>query len=180
MTDVFISVGSNIYPEENVRRALFLSRRIRLVALSTFYATAPVGRPDQPPFYNGVVRGRTDLPPDVLKFHVLRDIEARLGRKRGADKYAPRPIDLDVLLYGDRVEESEELVLPDPQIAERPFLALPLYELAPDLVLPGSGRSLREIALTFLPHAMQPLPDYTELLRKEVLHGPGEGQETDP
>ncbi len=175
MAEVFISVGSNIRPAENVRRALhLLGRLVPLEALSTFYATPPLGRPDQPPFYNGVVKGQTDLPPGILKFQVLRDIEARLGRQREADQYAPRPIDLDILLYGDWVEESEGLVLPDPQIAERPFLALPLYELAPNLVLPGSGRPLREIALAFLPHTMRPLLDYTELLRKEVLHGPTE------
>lgn len=175
MVEVFLSVGSNIRPEENVRRALlFLSREVPLEAVSTFYVTAPLERPDQPAFYNGVVRGRTPLPPTVLKFQVLRDIEARLGRRREADRYAPRPIDLDILLYGDWVVESEDLVIPDPEIAQRPFLAVPLYELAPDLVLPGSGRPLREIALAFFPHSMQALPEYTELLRKEIVYGPRE------
>jgi 2-amino-4-hydroxy-6-hydroxymethyldihydropteridine diphosphokinase len=176
MPPVFISVGSNIRPAENVHLALqILNGVVPLESLSTFYATLPLGRPDQPLFYNGVVKGQTELPPRVLKFQVLRGIETQLGRRRTQDQYAPRPIDLDVLLYGDRVEESAGLVLPDPEIAERPFLALPLYELAPDLVLPGSGRSLREIATAFLPHSMQPLLEYTEWLRKEILHGQTEG-----
>jgi 7,8-dihydro-6-hydroxymethylpterin-pyrophosphokinase len=66
-------------------------------------------------------------------------------------------------------------VIPDPAIADRPFLALPLFELAPGLVLPGSGRPLREIAGAFAQHPMQPLSEYTEQLRKEILHGHAEG-----
>lgn len=176
MPPVFISVGSNIRPAENVRLALqLLNRAVPLESLSTFYATAPLGRPDQPLFYNGVVKGQTELPPGILKFQVLRGIEAQLGRQRTGDKYAPRTIDLDLLLYGDWVEESEGLVLPDPEISDRPFLALPLYELAPDLVLPGSGRPLREIAGAFFSLPMQPLLEFTELLRKEILHEQAKG-----
>lgn len=172
MARVFIGVGSNVNPEENVRRALhMLGREVRIVATSTFYSTQAEGRASQPPFYNGVVEVETDIPPAELKRSVLRRIEGELGRRRTGDKYAPRTIDLDVVIYDDLVVEMEDLVVPDPQIPHRPFLAIPLCELAPDLVLPGSGLRVQEVAAAHENHKMEPLPGYTELLRKDVENG---------
>ncbi|MGD8238092.1 MAG: 2-amino-4-hydroxy-6-hydroxymethyldihydropteridine diphosphokinase [Armatimonadota bacterium] len=176
MARAFVSVGSNIAPADNVLLALRrLAGEVRIVAVSTFYRTAPLGRPEQPDFYNGVVAVETELSPADLKHAVLRHIEEQLGRERTEDKYAPRTIDLDVLLYDELVMDTGGLAIPDPDIARRPFLAIPLHEVAPGLVLPGSGRPMADIAAELAHHDMQPLPEYTELLRESVGHGSREG-----
>lgn len=100
---------------------------------------------------------------------MLRTIEAALGRRRSADKYASRTIDLDLLLYDEYVLSNNELSLPDPDIMERAFIAVPLYELAPDLVLPGSGIPIRQLAKQFSAENMKPLHEYTRRLRIELL-----------
>jgi 2-amino-4-hydroxy-6-hydroxymethyldihydropteridine diphosphokinase len=139
MARAFIGVGSNIEPAKNVQAAIrLLTARARIVAISTVYSTEPEGRPCQPPFYNCVVEIRTDAPPAVLKEELLRRIEADLGRVRTEDRFAPRPIDLDLILYDDLVLETDDITLPAPEIAHRSFLVMALCELAPELVLPGS------------------------------------------
>jgi dihydroneopterin aldolase/2-amino-4-hydroxy-6-hydroxymethyldihydropteridine diphosphokinase len=152
------------------------------VRISAFYASPALGRPEQPDFYNGAVEAETELSPRELKFSVLRAIEAELGRRRSADRYAAREIDLDLALYDELVCREPDLVLPDPEIAARPFLAVPLAELAPDLILPGSAwgglparrpdRPLRAIAAALDASALRPLSGFTARLRKELLHGP--------
>lgn len=162
MVRVLVGVGSNIEPERNVREAMRrLGDAARVTGVSTFYRTEPEGRPEQPEFYNGVVEIETDLPPDDLKQSVLRRIEAELGRVRTEDKYAPRTIDLDIEVY-DRQ-------LCDPHVRDRAFLAVPLCELAPSLVL-ESGETICDIAESLPGHGMEPLPEYTRELRKKV-HG---------
>ncbi len=176
MPRVFVAVGANLNPADNVRRALaLLGRKVRVLAVSTFYRTEAEGRPDDPPFYNGVVEIDTDLPPAAVKHSLLRPIEAQLGRQRTEDRYAARPIDLDLLLYDDLVLSSDDLAVPDPQIVSRAFLAIPLCEIAPNLLLPDSGRPIAEVAQALQKHTMEPLVEYTQLLRREVQHGPQEG-----
>jgi 2-amino-4-hydroxy-6-hydroxymethyldihydropteridine diphosphokinase len=171
MAQVFIGIGSNIEPERNVRESIVLMRReVRVVAISTFYLTEPIGRPEQPSFYNGVVEIETPIPPIKLKYSVLRRIEEQLGRRRTADKYGARTIDLDILLYDDLVVSTNDIALPDPDIVRRPFLALPLAELVPDMALPGNGRRFEQIAAELGGAGMQPLQKYTESLR-DVLRG---------
>ncbi len=170
MVIAYIGVGSNIGPEKNIRRALcLLATQVTIDAISTFYRTEPVDRPGQPFFYNGVVRITTDIPPAGLKERVLRGIESRLDRRRTGDKFAPRTIDLDILLYGDRVIAGNGLSIPDPEIVRRPFLAFPLQELAPDLVLPDSGRRLNEVVGAMTAGGLEPLADFTRALKKEIL-----------
>jgi 7,8-dihydro-6-hydroxymethylpterin-pyrophosphokinase len=113
----------------------------------------------------------TELPPRALKFEVLRPIEAELGRRREEDRYAPRPIDLDLLLYDDVLLTEEGLVLPDPELWSRPFLAHPLHELAPGLVLPG-GEAIADVAARLPREEMHPLPEYTERVREALHHEP--------
>jgi len=165
---IYIGVGSNIDPERNIPAALRLLRDAGAIlgAISNFYRTAPLGSPGAPPFHNGVLRIETRLAPRALKFDVLRPIEDALGRQRSADKNAPRPIDLDLLLYGDRVIDEPGLRIPDLEILERPFLAIALHELAPDLVVPGAGRRLSD-SLPARPADMIPLLDFTRRLREE-------------
>jgi dihydroneopterin aldolase/2-amino-4-hydroxy-6-hydroxymethyldihydropteridine diphosphokinase len=171
MARAFISIGSNIEPETNVKNAVrLLGSEARILAISTVYRTEPVGPPGQPWFINCVVDIQTDLAPRELKFMLLRRIESKLGRTRGSDKFAARPIDLDLILYDELVLTTPDLVLPDPDIPQRPFLAIPLSELAPGLILPGSGQRIQEAAASLSPNAMMPLSDLTEHLRKEFLH----------
>lgn len=170
MTAAFVGVGSNIGPEVHVVEGLRrLGVVVRLAAVSTFYRTAPLGAPGAPAFANGVVRVETELGPRALQFEVLRGIEAGLGRVRGSDRNAPRTLDLDLLLWGEAVVCEPDFRLPAPELLERAFVALPLLELAPGLVLPGDGRSLAEVARGMTTGGMEPLPELTRRLRMEVL-----------
>jgi len=171
MTVAFVSIGSNIAPEENVKKAVLLLGGISPIkAISTVYLTEPVGGAGQPSYYNCMVKIESALPPLELKRDVLSRIEDELGRKRGADKYAPRTIDLDLILYGDLAVTSDDLTLPDPDIVQRPFLAIGVHELAPGLVLPGSNLSIQKAASPLPRGNMKPLDHYTERIRREILH----------
>jgi len=167
----FVSVGSNIDPETNVRLALLrLRQEVSLWSISTVYRTAPLGPEGQAPYYNCVVKLETSIPPLDLKLRVLRGIEAALGRVRTSDRYAARTIDLDLVLYDDLAMTTEELTLPDPDIVRRPFLAAALRELAPDLVLPGTKIGVDEAASALPRTSMTQLDRFTDFLRKDVLH----------
>ncbi len=157
---VLITLGSNIAPRQNLPRALALLRadpRVALHAVSRVYETAPLDAngapiPDQAPFLNAAAWlwcEEATCPPLTLKFELLRPIEAQIGRVRGADKFAPRPIDLDIALYVDRVLQTPRLVLPDPDILRRAHVALPLADVAPDWAHPLTGEPLRTIAARF-------------------------------
>lgn len=168
---MFVAVGSNIEPEVNVKKGLAkLAARTAVRGVSTFYRTRPLGRPEQDSFINGVVEVETGLGPRELK-GVLREIEAECGRLWTEDKYAPRTLDLDVIVYGDLVISEEGLTLPDPEVPARPFLAVPLAELAPGMTLAGDGRKMSELARLHTDHDMEPLAAYTESLRESVSDG---------
>lgn len=157
---VFITLGSNIEPEKNlIAAARLLADALPGVRFSPVFQTSPVdalGRvnPHQPSFLNAAARAETSLPAAVLKLHILIPIESRLGRVRTHDRFAPRTIDLDLALVGDEVSTVElqtphgavTLVLPDPDILTRAHVALPLARLDPDMIHPGTGERLRDIA----------------------------------
>jgi len=165
---VFVGVGSNVEPNANVKSALLtLDRAVGVRALSTFYRTPALDRPNDPPFVHGIGQVHNAPPPLQLR-QLLRRTEQDLGRRRGSDRYAPRTIDLDLLIYGDLVCNSDELRLPDPAILERPFVAIPLLEVAPDLIVPGSDATLRSVVTSISPYPMKQLPDLTRELRKEL------------
>ena len=148
--EVLIAIGSNIDPERNILKALdLLHAQCPIEAVSAFYWTEAVAREGQPAFLNGACRCATDLTPRALKFGVLRRIEDEIGREREADAHAPREIDLDIGLMGNRVVDEPDLTIPDPDIESRSFLAIPLSELAPDAIVPTSGKTLLEIASSF-------------------------------
>lgn len=135
-----MGVGSNIDPAANIARALKrLDAAARIIRVSNFYITQPLERPDQPLYRNGAVRVEFDRGPRSLKFDVLRAIEEALGRKRGADRFAARTIDLDVVLYGDALLNDGEIVLPNPDMFTRAFVAAPLLDIEPALHIPGGG-----------------------------------------
>lgn len=167
--DVYISVGSNIEPESNIINALIkLSHYAEVVEVSTFYRTEPIERPEQPHFLNGIFHIRTDIPARELKFEVLRKIESELGRVRTDDKYAPRTIDLDIVIYGNRVIYEPDIKIPDPEIKRRLFIKLPLLELQPLLILPEIRNLVVNIDSPIGEKSIEPDLDFTEKL-KSVL-----------
>lgn len=169
MKGVYIGVGSNIDPEVNIRKALDLLREhVQIVGVSTFYRTMPIDRPEQESFINGVIEIDSYIQPVELK-HLLRKIETKTGRIRTSDRYSPRTIDLDILVYDDLVISSPELTIPDPDIRNRAFTAIPLCELAPDLIIPGWGEPICVIAKRLEADTMEPLISFTELLRYQSV-----------
>ncbi|MGH2978304.1 MAG: 2-amino-4-hydroxy-6-hydroxymethyldihydropteridine diphosphokinase [Solirubrobacterales bacterium] len=152
MTRAFLGLGSNVGDRlaqlrEAAARVAALEG-VRLLGCSSVYETEPVGEmPDQRDFFNAAVCVDTELEPlDLLA--ACKAIERDMGRAAGA-RHGPRTIDVDVLLVGDRVLQSDRLTLPHPELHSRRFVLLPLLELDPDLALPGGG-SLR-MALDALP-----------------------------
>jgi 2-amino-4-hydroxy-6-hydroxymethyldihydropteridine diphosphokinase len=169
MARAFVAVGSNIDPERNVREALRrLSSIVKIVGISTVYLSEALDRPEQPPYYNCVVGIDTDTPPVELKT-LFGKIEEDLGRRRGPDRYAARTIDLDLIHFDDLVMKTDRITLPDPEILHRPFLAIPLHELAPDLTLPGLGTTIAQVVFGLPTKQIRPLNEYTNLLRKLLL-----------
>ena len=158
-TPALITLGSNIAPERNLPRAVALLRQnyhLTVRAISRVYESLPVSASggvaeDPPPFHYAALLVESDgyYGPLALKFHVLRFIELLLGRARSADRFAPRPMDLDLALFGDCVLSSPHLTLPDPDILTRAHVVLPLAEVAPDWRHPLTGQTLAAIAAGF-------------------------------
>ena len=141
MTKAFVGIGSNLGDREAyVRRALELlaaEEGIEVVAVSELRETEPVGPVEQGPFVNGAALLATELSPQDLLDRLLA-IEQRLGRVRN-ERFGPRTIDLDLLVYGDQVIDEPGLTVPHPRLHERRFALEPLADLAPELVVPGRG-----------------------------------------
>lgn len=139
MVRAFVGIGSNLGDRESrLARAverLDHSPGIRVVRRSRLHETEPVGIPDQPKFLNGVIELETDLEPRPLLEHLMA-VEASLGRVRSPDvpRWGPRPIDLDLLIYGDLTIDEPDLHVPHPRLREREFVLLPLSELEPEMV----------------------------------------------
>jgi GTP cyclohydrolase-4 len=142
---VYLGLGSNMGNRQgNLDKALdLLSQRLRAGQVSSVYDTEPVGNINQPRFLNLVCQVYTRLAPLEL-LALAKGVELKLGRAPGTSN-APRPIDIDILFYGDRVIETPELVIPHPRLAERAFVLIPLAEIAPDLVHPVSGKTIRDL-----------------------------------
>jgi GTP cyclohydrolase I len=148
MTKAIIALGSNIRPRHNLPSglaALAAHPAITVLASSSLYETAAVGKAGQPPFHNAAILIDTPLDPAGLRA-VLRDIEARHGRVRTHDKNAPRTLDLDMAAYEGFSGEVGGSVIPDPDLAVAPHLAVPAAEVAPDWVLEPTGRTLHDAA----------------------------------
>jgi len=142
MEKVYIGLGSNLAdPQAQVEhglRALAALPETRLLRRSRLYRSAPWGKLDQPEFVNAAAVVETTLTPRGLLDHLLA-IERGAGRQRDGQRWGPRVLDLDVLLYAARVIDEPGLRLPHPHLAERAFVLLPLAEIAPDLQVPGAG-----------------------------------------
>ncbi|WP_437184868.1 2-amino-4-hydroxy-6-hydroxymethyldihydropteridine diphosphokinase [Planctomicrobium sp. SH668] len=140
-------MGSNIRPEHYLPRAVELLAAFgEILAKSLVWQSAPVGDLNQADFCNAAVLLKTASSPQELRFH-LRQIEAQLARVRDPlNKNAARTIDLDLSIYDHLSIDDEGLRIPDPEITQRPFVAVPLCELMPDFCHPDFGKTLREIA----------------------------------
>ena len=150
---VLLTLGSNIKPEENIFKALeSLDRSLAVKAVSGIYEAEPVGAPGTPKFLNAAVRIETTLPPNTLKYEILRPLENELGRVRGVDPNSPRTIDIDIAAVEDLVLTEDDIgfELPDPAITEHAHLALPLRDAAPDFWHPVANASLDEIGRCFI------------------------------
>jgi 2-amino-4-hydroxy-6-hydroxymethyldihydropteridine diphosphokinase len=143
MANAYVGLGSNLADPraqvERALRALAQLPRTTLVRCSRLYRSAPWGRADQPEFVNAVAELRTELSAREL-LEALLAIERRAGRERDATRWGPRVLDLDILVYGDRVIDETGLHVPHPHLAERAFVLAPLAEIAPDLIVPERGR----------------------------------------
>jgi len=125
----YVSVASNIEPERHVEMAMgLLMHSVQVTAVSTFYRTEPIGRPEQDEYVNGVFEIQTDLPAGEITPAVLHPIETQSGRIRSQDKFAPRTLDLDLILYNDLEISSPSLTLPHADI-KRTFVLGPVLEL---------------------------------------------------
>ena len=142
MTRAYVGLGANLGPrEQTLRRAVELIDRtsgVDVLAVSELRETEPVGAVDQPPFLNGAVALETSLSAREL-LDLLLDVERDLGRVRN-ERWGPRLVDLDLLLYGAETIDEPGLRVPHPRLHERGFALEPLAELDPDLVIPGRGR----------------------------------------
>ncbi|MGF6423268.1 2-amino-4-hydroxy-6-hydroxymethyldihydropteridine diphosphokinase [Lelliottia sp. 489] len=147
MTLAYIAIGSNqASPLEQVNAAVQALSEIpqsRLVQVSAFYRTPPLGPQDQPDYLNAAVVLETSLDAETLLDNTQR-IELQQGRQRKAERWGPRTLDLDIMLFGDEVINTDRLTVPHYDMKNRGFMLWPLWEVAPELTFPN-GESLQAI-----------------------------------
>ncbi|BBJ66173.1 MULTISPECIES: 2-amino-4-hydroxy-6-hydroxymethyldihydropteridine diphosphokinase [Enterobacter] len=147
MTLAYIAIGSNLAsPLEQVNAAVQALGEIpqsKIVAVSSFYRTPPLGPQDQPDYLNAAVILETELGPEELLDNTQR-IELQQGRVRKAERWGPRTLDLDIMLFGHETINTERLTVPHYDMKNRGFMLWPLFEVAPDLIFPD-GTPLKSI-----------------------------------
>lgn len=156
MAIAYIALGSNLHtPLEQLKRALNALAQLpqtQLMAVSSFYRSKPLGPQDQPDYLNAAVEISTALSPLAL-LDELQRIENEQGRVR-LRRWGERTLDLDILLYGDEIIQTERLTVPHYDMHNREFVIVPLAEIAPNLILPN-GQKLAELADRFTVHQME-------------------------
>jgi 2-amino-4-hydroxy-6-hydroxymethyldihydropteridine diphosphokinase len=146
----YLSIGSNIDPERNLPEAVArLAQYGHIRAVSSVWESAPVGFAQQANFLNAAVLLATELSAEELRAGPIAGIEAALGRVRTENKNAPRPIDIDIMLYNQDILDVGHRHIPDPEIRGRSFVAIPLAEIAPAYIHPETGETLGAIADRF-------------------------------
>lgn len=147
MTRVWLAIGSNLAsPLQQVNAALDALAQIpdtRIAVVSAFYRTPPLGPQDQPDYLNAAVALETSLEPEALLDHTQR-IELQQGRVRKDERWGPRTLDLDIMLFGDRVMNTPRLTVPHYDMKNRGFMLWPLFEIAPELIFP-EGETLESV-----------------------------------
>jgi len=147
MTRVYIALGSNLanplHQVQSALNALAELPQTKLIATSSLYRTPPLGPQDQPDYLNAVVALDTDLSAENLLDHTQK-IELEHGRVRKDERWGPRTLDLDILLFGDEIINTERLTVPHYDMKNRQFMLYPLAEIAPELRFP-SGESLQTV-----------------------------------
>jgi GTP cyclohydrolase-4 len=143
----YLCLGSNLGEREaSLSQALtLLSPKVTIDAVSSIYETEPVDYKEQPLFLNLVCRITTDLPPEEL-LHLAKDIETGMGRVPSRQINSPRPIDIDILFYEDKIMETQKLTIPHPRLQDRAFVLIPLKEIAPEFIHPKLGKSIVQLA----------------------------------
>ncbi len=139
---VYLAFGSNLGDRcDNLHMALEkLSEKVTIIRASSVYETPPWGYIEQPAFYNQVLYGKTLLTPSELLTFV-KEIEEKMGRVKNFQN-GPRLIDIDILLFAEKMVNTENLVIPHPRMGERAFVLLPLSEIEPEMVIPGINKSV--------------------------------------
>ena len=146
MTTVFIALGSNLGDRlKNIENAKTeIEKKCKISAKSSIYETEPWGVTDQPKFLNAVIKMETNLEPNEL-LDFLLNTESKIGRERTKEqKWGPRVIDLDILLYGKRKIQSERLKIPHERMEERAFVLIPLYEIHKERLVKAALDKLKE------------------------------------
>jgi 2-amino-4-hydroxy-6-hydroxymethyldihydropteridine diphosphokinase len=156
---VYISLGTNMGDRMgNLRQAASaLEAQMQVKDHSPVYQTPPWGYTDQAEFLNQVICGETELSPQELLFF-LKDLEAQLGRQPSF-RYGPRLIDMDILFYDDQVLEVPGLSIPHPKLHERAFVMVPLADLAPEIVHPRLGMTVRDLLENLETEGVEPYHD---------------------
>jgi len=144
---VFLSLGSNIGNRKNYLKkaitAIASLEKNSVVKVSSVYETEPWGNKNQAMFLNQVIAVESELGP--LEFlNICKKIEKNLGRAGGGESWGPRTIDIDILLYGNKVINEKAIRVPHPMICDRRFVLVPLAEIAPTAFIPGLGKTVRE------------------------------------
>jgi 2-amino-4-hydroxy-6-hydroxymethyldihydropteridine diphosphokinase len=144
LVTVYLGLGSNLgNRQENLDTALkLLSQRMQVGKISSIYDTEAVGNTSQPRFLNLACEVRTRLAPEGL-LALVKGVESKMGRHSRTGE--PRTIDVDILLYGDRVVKTKDLEIPHPRMTERQFVLVPLAEIAPDAVHPVTKKTIKEM-----------------------------------
>jgi len=145
---VYIAIGSNLqHPKQQAIRAIEALHSIeksQFICASSLYGSTPMGPSDQPDYINAVAKISTQLNPIEL-LNATQGIELAQGRVRKAERWGPRSLDLDILLYGDKIINNARLTIPHYGMKEREFVIYPLLQIAPDLKMPD-GTSIQELA----------------------------------
>lgn len=166
MPIVYLGIRSGFKPEANVRKALeLLSNAAEIREISTIYRTSSPDNPGACSDYACVVSMETGATPWELKNVILKNIERELSREKVALPEQCSIIMMDILIYDQTVIHFGGINIPDPDLLRRAFLAVPLEELEPDLILPEWNRSIHDITEKLHDTTMYPLPEYTALIR---------------
>lgn len=160
MHSVYLGLGANLNsPKEQLDNAVIALKALpncEFINVSHYYASKPMGPQDQPDYINAVVHIKTSLESEQL-LDLTQNIELKHGRVRKAERWGPRTLDIDTLLFGDQIINTMRLTVPHYGLNNREFVVYPLLELAPELILP-SGTALKTIAKNLPLNDLQQLP----------------------